>query len=437
MTVTPKINKILWMRKHWNIKNNPFPSDAIARLGGLDPRENGLLFDPGVLPERVQEAKEKFVLGVAFGGIKFGFLWSLGAGKGALGFGKSSLMQYLVEQVNEDFGKQIILENGLGETDAEEHPICAVLASFDMANARSLNAVLYEAARYACRFRRDPEHPTLAERIQQRLISIVGSSKPKDLVETVMNVQLNLRGRTLGPPIKEFLELLCGEDAEALEKYVDAVTPGRRTRNGANYLATFLIFVKVSQINHVLLCCDQLEDFAASTTSKQKRTLETERFRDYLLEIQPMSDMLGCIVTMHPRAEMSIKEMWAMADLPSYDYSREENMHRVVILDGVQTDEQAQRLIWDYLKPARTKERENKLYPFTPDAVEAILVRSDKKPRDILRKAHALIERGAEKNWDIIDGSKATEVLANFAAESDEDFVPPGAAMPSRGSLWK
>lgn len=39
-----------------------------------------------------------------------------------------------------------------------------------------------------------------------------------------------------------------------------------------------------------LLDCDQLEDFAATTTSKQKRALETERFRltvpdlDFVLE---------------------------------------------------------------------------------------------------------------------------------------------------------
>jgi len=447
MSSPERFPKTIWIRKHWNLDNNPFPSDAIARLGGSDPRENGLLFDPFVLPDKVKEAREKFVLAAAFGDIKFGYLWSIGLSSedtrgfgyaDARGFGKSSLMQYLVEQVNEDFGRSILLDCGIENKDAEAHSICAVLASFDMANARSLNAVLYEATRYACRFRRDTKHPTLAERLRQRIVSQLGSSKPEELLRASMDVAFTLRGRTLGPPVEEFLELLCGEDTTSLENYVNEVTPVRRTRNGANYLATFLLFVKASHIDHVILCCDQLEDFAASTTTKQKRRLETERFRDYILEIQPMSDMLSCVVTMHPRASLAIQEMWALADLPSYDYTREENLHRIVILEVIKTKEKASLLICDYLKHARTQKTSDDLYPFTQDAVAAILVNSDGKPRDILRKAHALVERGAEENWERIDGPNVDRVLAKFLAGEDGEAIDlQDQPTQNRSHLWK
>ena len=72
-----RIPKVVWMKKKWKLKENPFPSEAIARLGGEDPRENGQLFDPDVQPEKLAEAAEKFVLGAAYGGQKFGYLWSL------------------------------------------------------------------------------------------------------------------------------------------------------------------------------------------------------------------------------------------------------------------------------------------------------------------------------------------------------------------------
>src|SRR6185295_16246928 len=134
----------------------------------------------------------------------------------------------------------------------------------------------------------------------------------------------------LGPLIPEFLALLCAGDSDGLQAYVDGISETMRTRKGAMYLATFLVFTKAAGIEHVLLCCDQLEDFAATTTTRQKRTLEVERFRDYILELQPMSDMLSVVVTMHPRATQAIGEMWALADLPSYDYSRSENDQRVV-----------------------------------------------------------------------------------------------------------
>ena len=98
-------SQFVWMRREWKLKENPFPAEAIARLGGTDARENGLLFAPAVQEDKVLEAADKFVLGGAFGGLKFGYLWSLGIGLNgdARGFGKSSLMQYLVEETNKDF----------------------------------------------------------------------------------------------------------------------------------------------------------------------------------------------------------------------------------------------------------------------------------------------------------------------------------------------
>ncbi len=266
-------------------------------------------------------------------GCLVGYLWSLGTGLGgdARGFGKSSLMQFLVENVNEDFGRKVFLEMGLENADADEHPLCAVLASFDMANARSLNAVFYEAARYACRFRHSETSSTLVERIRQRLVDVVGDDDLEALIGAVELVQENLRGRTLGPPVREFLELLCDDDPRKLSRYVDNVTPTKRARSGATFLATFLIMAKALGIKHVLLCCDQLEDFASTTTSQQKRALETERFRDYILELQPMCDMLSCIATMHPRATQAIGDMWRLADLPSYDPGRRGAVHHALV----------------------------------------------------------------------------------------------------------
>ena len=439
--MTATLSKIVWTKKEWKLKSNPFPSEAIARLGGDDRRENGLLFDPKVLSEKVEEAAEKFVLGAAYSGLRFGYLWSLGVGLegDARGFGKSSLMQYLVERVNGDFGRRVFLETGLEEEDADEHPLCAVLASFDMANARSLNAVFYEAARYACRFRRDDDSPTLAERLRERLVKIVGTDDTEQLVGAVAKEQEKLRGRTLGPPVEEFLQLLCTGDSQKLAQFVDNVTPTKRARSGAIYLATLLIMAKAAGIKHVLLCCDQLEDFASTTTSRQKRTLETERFRDYILELQPMCDMLSCVVTMHPRATQAIGDAWRLADLPSYDHDREENRHRVVILKSLDDVARVKDLLSSYLQAFRTEEppQGEPLHPFTDEAVEALHARSGGKPRDILRKANALVETGAEGNWQVIDGKRAIGVLDSLAADDTTAYdVPSSDAVPTRSDLW-
>jgi hypothetical protein len=196
----------------------------------------------------------------------------------------------------------------------------------------------------------------------------------------------------------------------------------------ANYLATFLMFVRAAGIPHMLLGCDQLEDFAATTTTRQKRSLETERFRDYVLELQPMADMLTIVVTLHPRAEQAIGDMWKLADLPSFAPDRAENDAQVVVLTEIDDPQRARELLRPYLVDARRQPAPagDEFQPFTDDAIDVILDRSDGKPRDILRKAFALVERGASQNWDQIDGPHAASVLDSITApDQDAGFDQP------------
>ena len=62
MSTQNRVSQFLWMRREWNLDGNPFPAEAVARLGGTDLRENGLLFAPAVQNGKVREATEKFVL---------------------------------------------------------------------------------------------------------------------------------------------------------------------------------------------------------------------------------------------------------------------------------------------------------------------------------------------------------------------------------------
>jgi hypothetical protein len=442
MTATPAKPGVVWLKQTWKLKRNPFPSGGVARLGGTDDRENGLLFRPEVQQEKVDQAVNNFVLGAAYQGLKFGYLWSVGGGLGGdvRGYGKSSMLQYLVEKVNDDFGRSLLVGAGLDDEDADEHPIAAVLSSFDMANARSLSAVFFEAARYACRFRVG-DNPTLAARLHARLAERVGSAETDRLVAAVDDVAAGVVGRTLGPPIAEFVQLLCAGDAAAVGAYMESVKSGARARVGAaNYLATFLLFAKAAGVEHVLLGCDQLEDFAATTTTRAKRSVEVERFRDYVLELQPMADMLTCVVTLHPRAEQAIGDMWRLADLPNFAPDRAENQSRVVVLEPIEDHDRAKTLLRPYLEAARTSPSPagQEFAPFTDDAIDTLLDRSNGKPRDLLLKAYALVDQGAAKNWDRIDGARAAGVLDSLTApdvEFGEQSARAAAPAPAE-DLW-
>jgi hypothetical protein len=437
-----KQNAVVWMRRKWNLERNPFPQGGIASLAREDNRENGRLFRPEVQLDKIPEAIDKFVVGAAFSGLKFGYLWSVSgpASDDYRGYGKSSMLQYLVEETNKDFGRELLTQAGFNEDEAQEAAICAMLASFDKGVNTSLAAVFLQATEYACRYRNpatkhEAEGKTLAERLYDRLVERTDTDDPSVLADAVQHVSDGIQGRTLGPPLDDFIQLLCAGDSTALGRYVAQVKSGARTRVGAaNFLATFLLFAKAAGVPHVLLGCDQLEDFAASTTSKQKRALETERFRDFVLELMPMADMLTIVVTMHPRAELAIAEMWRLADLPSMAWHLDENDGHVVVLREIQTVEQTHELLKPYLDEARTSAATDELAPFTADSFEALLDRSDGKPRDVLRKAHALIDRAARENWAAIDAEGTAGVLDSLALsnndEEDETWATATSAPP-------
>lgn len=345
-------------------------------------------------------------------------------------------MQHLTWSLNQDFGLSAYTSCGLDDSDAAEVPICGLLTSFDTTQIRSLGAALFTAVEYAVDFKNHDNEQTLAVRLRERFVVRAGDD-PIDLTRLVMDEYRKLRGRTLGPPDEALIAALCDADPTVAADYLDRVKSTTRTRNGANYLATFLLFAAAAGMQRVLLCCDQLEDLASTDTSKAKRNLETERFRDVILETLPMADMLAVVVTMHPRAALAIGQPWQLADLPSFEVSSA-NTHRVVTLEALRSVGEAKRLLAKYLDAARKDNMRgpSDLAPMSADAVDALFARTNRRPRDILRKAHGLFEHAAKANIDTITADTVVYALDALAPEDHSDPAPLGVG-PAGSLDWE
>src|SRR5262249_36935302 len=151
--------------------------------------------------------------------------------------------------------------------------------------------LFFSAVEYGTDFRLQDDDPTLYERLYEKLCSVAGTQDVITLTELCHDAYRALKGRTLGPPDEKFLAALCAGKARVVQDYIDGITPQKRTRSGANFLATMLLFIKAAGIGKVMLFCDQLEDFASPQTPKRSRSTEVERFRDFVVELLPMADM--------------------------------------------------------------------------------------------------------------------------------------------------
>lgn len=415
----------IWIKTAWHLRANPFPSTGIVRIGGREAKDNGLLYAPEVHTEELRQVVEKFVLRMSYSGLKFGYLWSEGVTAGesdARGFGKSVLMQHVARKINKDFGKEVYESAGLDTEDATEVPICCVVTGFDTAQVRTLGAALFAAVEYAINTVTDGA--SLATRLQASLAEKAGTQDVKELASLVAKGHSGLRGRTLGRPDDKLIAALCDSNPSVAVDYLSQITPTTRSRAGAVHMATFLLFAAAAGIDHVLVFCDQLEDLASTTTAKAKRDLEVERFRDVIVETLPMADMVTMILAMHPRTAVTIGQAWDLADLPSFALT-ESNDGCTVRLRPLRDAGQAAQLLKPYLKEAtnnRATQPGDEFFPFTHDAITCLFGRSNRRPRDLLRKAHAIVEASATRNLPRITADDVMRFLDATAPAPRDSF---------------
>src|SRR5262245_56450302 len=120
-----------FIRDSYGLEQNPFPAVAIAQWGSSDERENGSLYCADVVPREYAEAITKFVVGPIDSGSKFHFLWSLGEGEEARGFGKTVLLGHIAREIDSDLGGHVLLANDFDEEEVDRTPILAAMGTFN------------------------------------------------------------------------------------------------------------------------------------------------------------------------------------------------------------------------------------------------------------------------------------------------------------------
>jgi hypothetical protein len=99
----------------------------------------------------------------------------------------------------------------------------------------------------------------------------------------------------------------------------------------------------------------------------------------------------------------------------------------------------ATQLLTTYLYAARKNPAEHEhdgLFPFTSQAVAALFSRSNRKPRDVLRKAHGLVEAAAGDNLEQVDEDAVTRYLDALGPDTDDDLGPVVSTATSSSLDW-
>src|SRR5256885_9598547 len=111
------------MEEAWKLDGNPFPAEAIRVQNKEQP------YSESVFPEETKEFRRKLIRGGIRGGQAIGFLWSQGH-RADTGFGKTTLMQEVAREINNDLGTATLEKAGAKKA-AAQTPIAAAFSNLN------------------------------------------------------------------------------------------------------------------------------------------------------------------------------------------------------------------------------------------------------------------------------------------------------------------
>jgi len=437
------ISPIVWMREHFYLKRNPFPAGAILAVGSAEPSESGVIYNPQVNPEEINEYVQKFVVTPSISkGSGFGALWSLGTRaptSEARGYGKSSLGLYIAKEICKDFGKSLLEANGINE--GKDQPVLlASYATFKKQVDTGFNAIAFRQVEWLAQPQPGWYNESPLQRIRRLVVQSLstpcqpGSQEENDAivnsVKSFRSQDKRFTGSTLGPMNEDLLEALASPDPLATISHLKDISPYRIWRNGFVYLDTVLTFAMRAGVTKAILFIDQIEDFASPDTPRSKKLKETERFRDIVKETCPFNSLAFFVMTMHPRGWTEIDDLWRdarLADiLPPELGGVRENSVRVKMLGEITNLDDAKRLFDSYLQHVeyRLPGAPNSIHPWKVEAIQHVMEVDGGRPGYMLSHARDILDMAAQENVEIIDLDFVKQTKAKLPDEEKVKIKP-------------
>lgn len=396
------------MEEAWNLSQNPFPAEAIRH-------EQNLPYSPDVFGEESGEFCRKFIRGAIQGSVNIGFLWSQGA-QADTGFGKTTLMRETTKEINRDLGISVLTQTGLRRD--RQVPIAAAYSNLNNLNASGLYPVLFNAVLNLTVSSGD-EGDSVFDQAMTKIIDRLGTNEPSQISDHLRETWLRICG-TAGPIRAELIDAFATGGVSAVRSVLGEVSSTARLRNGLQYLDFALDVLAAAGINHLYLMIDQLEDLATTRTiTAAKRSREIGRIRD-MLEGFPYASRVHFIFTFHNRAAQVLERFWEQNRLPPFEISPN-NAAAIVVLSGIENDEQARELLRVYLEEYREGTVEHDLIPFESDAVSILREVSEGRAGILLNRANELLYHAAENQEPRITG----ELARGFFEEGSSNPIEP------------
>jgi hypothetical protein len=326
------------------------------------------------------------------------FLWSLGQGEEARGYGKTRHLLWFAGRVNEDLGHGVMK---LAGRSPDSERLLAAYAAFSTVHSLSLSNLLFDVAL------------DLARSQGSRLVALRAAELAKgntsDGIYEGAAKQLNKSEENWDYWLLRSLS--TREPANWIE-YLENHSQWHKVRYGREMLRAAVAFLSELGIGRLLILVDQVEDFASYNTPTYKLQRDFYRLALLCSADKLLRNRITFVLTMHPRAARVLSSYWSESELGPVNV--DEGAENVVLL-GAMSRSRFVALVKAYLDSVRVKPSGYPLKPFTDEAIEFIHEHERGRPGYCLQRLFYVMDLAAAEGVENIERTFVESCLAEEA----------------------
>lgn len=424
------------------LKDLPFPSVAVADPYNSDPRRNGAIYAEGTVQTSIEKFQRLLIRPNDFQNrVRLAYLWSKGDAEQGRGIGKTALLRYFRQRINQDWGwtefegrfsALVIYVSFPSQVDRRYIEQLALSALVDICKSQVL-----DASRAALRLKHLPEHS-----IEQIVTNPDGS---QDFANLLNDETLSSKGIEAGQMDQAVRNQLIGEGVQresasalATGNFEDYLKSFRKDHNLEplyvprdtkilDYSRGFLfndvvLYLKSAGFAGGYLFIDDIENLV----DQMSRRHSIEFAKEFALcTVRPgyantAHNFFSSVLTTHQAASGKLSAAWIDAGLAGVARLHPDDPNSVEL--PFPTADQAREILIAHLDYYRVDpDDKGSIKPFTEDGMAAML-KKNQHPRLLLTAAASVVSRAAQEGVAFINAAYIDTAIEGTPTIPVQDF---------------
>ena len=421
----------------------PFPTLAVSDPYNTDPRRNGAIYAENPVRSSIQKFEQLLVRPNDFRNrARLAYLWARGDQESGRGMGKTALLRYFRQRINQDWGYTefsgrfsavVVYVSFPSQVDRRYVEQLALAALVDICKSGVL-----DASRAALRSQKLTEQQN-----QQVIANSDGSINPGNLLDDSI-LQSNgidpayLDGEVASQLVRggvqreAALRLSQGEFADYLRSFrrdhsLEPLYVPRDTKI-LDLSRTFLfndivLYLRAAGFQGGYLFIDDIENLTDQMTGKRR----VQFAKDFALcTIRPdyangNHNFFSCVLTTHQASSMALAAAWGEAGLAGIARLDPNDPNSVEL--PLPSATEAREIIIAHLDYYRVNsDDKGAIKPFTEDGMQALL-KNSQHPRILLTTAADVIIKAAQEGIQPVDAAFVNSARAGAYVPAAQDFT--------------